>query len=55
MHEPIVIDGRNLFAPEEMLTYGFYYDSIGRTKVDGRFLPAANVFSKALYTQTGTK
>ena len=30
MHTPIVLDGRNLFDPEEMERHGFIYKSIGR-------------------------
>ncbi|KQL57353.1 MULTISPECIES: UDP-glucose dehydrogenase family protein [Bacillaceae] len=36
MRDSVVIDGRNVFNPEEMKQRGFYYDSIGRTQVDGR-------------------
>ncbi|MGN7312591.1 UDP-glucose dehydrogenase family protein [Alkalicoccobacillus gibsonii] len=31
---PIVIDGRNLFEPQVMKDLGFYYDSIGRMKIE---------------------
>jgi len=30
VHFPIVIDGRNLYAPKEMLEHGFTYVSVGR-------------------------
>jgi UDPglucose 6-dehydrogenase len=30
VHFPIVIDGRNLYKPQEMLDHGFTYVSIGR-------------------------
>jgi UDPglucose 6-dehydrogenase len=30
MSNPVIIDGRNLYEPEEMKNLGFYYDSIGR-------------------------
>lgn len=30
MHYPIVIDGRNVFDPADMLAHGFQYSSIGR-------------------------
>ena len=30
MKEPIIFDGRNLFAPEEMAAAGFVYHSVGR-------------------------
>ncbi|WP_078392291.1 UDP-glucose dehydrogenase family protein [Shouchella patagoniensis] len=36
MHQPVVVDGRNLFEPKEMEGAGFYYDPVGRQKVDGR-------------------
>ncbi|WP_054708771.1 UDP-glucose/GDP-mannose dehydrogenase family protein [Bacillus sp. JCM 19041] len=36
MLQPVIIDGRNLFEPTEMEEAGFYYDSVGRQKVDGR-------------------
>ncbi|MCM2675722.1 UDP-glucose dehydrogenase family protein [Alkalicoccobacillus plakortidis] len=31
---PIVIDGRNLFEPQLMKSHGFYYDSVGRIKIE---------------------
>jgi UDPglucose 6-dehydrogenase len=30
MHFPIVIDGRNLYKPQEMQSHGFTYVSVGR-------------------------
>ena len=30
MHQPLIIDGRNLYAPEVMARYGFTYHSVGR-------------------------
>jgi UDPglucose 6-dehydrogenase len=36
MKQPIIIDGRNIFDPDHLEALGFYYDSIGRKKVDGR-------------------
>lgn len=34
--QPVVFDGRNMFALDDMRTAGFYYESIGRAVVDGR-------------------
>ena len=31
MQAPVIFDGRNLFAPEEMAAAGFVYHSVGRT------------------------
>ena len=31
MKAPVIFDGRNLFAPEEMAAAGFVYHSVGRT------------------------
>ena len=36
---PIVIDGRNLFDPENMATRGFTYYSVGRPAVMPKALP----------------
>jgi UDPglucose 6-dehydrogenase len=30
MKSPVVFDGRNIYSPEQMLTLGFTYFSIGR-------------------------
>jgi UDPglucose 6-dehydrogenase len=30
VHFPIVIDGRNLYKPQQMLDHGFTYVSVGR-------------------------
>ena len=30
MRQPIVIDGRNIYDPEEMASYGFHYRGVGR-------------------------
>jgi UDPglucose 6-dehydrogenase len=35
MAQPIVVDGRNLFRPEDMAEAGFIYASIGRPLVEG--------------------
>jgi UDPglucose 6-dehydrogenase len=32
LHQPLVIDGRNMFDPKEMKEKGFNYISVGRTK-----------------------
>lgn len=34
MREPIIIDGRNLFSPDEMAGLGFTYISVGRSPVN---------------------
>lgn len=36
MKHPILIDGRNLYDPEEMLQAGFIYEGIGRGRVEDR-------------------
>jgi UDPglucose 6-dehydrogenase len=41
LHHPIVIDGRNMFGPEDMAAAGFHYYSIGRPAVSA-VLPVAN-------------
>jgi UDPglucose 6-dehydrogenase len=30
MRKPIIIDGRNLYQPTDMISLGWQYDSIGR-------------------------
>ncbi|MGM7702934.1 UDP-glucose dehydrogenase family protein [Pseudalkalibacillus sp. Hm43] len=35
LKQPVIIDGRNIFKLEEMDQHGYYYDSIGRTLVQG--------------------
>jgi UDPglucose 6-dehydrogenase len=34
LNAPVIFDGRNLYEPEDMRKEGFYYDSIGRSKVE---------------------
>ncbi len=36
MAAPVIFDGRNVFELEELQKAGFYYNSIGRSVVDGR-------------------
>ncbi len=36
MAQPIILDGRNIFAANEMVARGFIYHGIGRRAVDGR-------------------
>jgi UDPglucose 6-dehydrogenase len=33
MRYPMLVDGRNIFDPEELVAAGFYYSSIGRPDV----------------------
>ncbi len=54
MRDSVVIDGRNLFHPEEMKQQGFYYDSVGRAQVDGRLSQKKEAPSPSLTAQTGT-
>jgi UDPglucose 6-dehydrogenase len=35
MKQPVLIDLRNVYRPDEMAELGFVYDSIGRAKVGG--------------------
>lgn len=35
LKEPVIFDGRNLYAQEEMEENGFYYNSIGRNLIEG--------------------
>jgi UDPglucose 6-dehydrogenase len=35
MHQPIIVDGRNLWDPERMREFGFQYFSIGRPTTNG--------------------
>ena len=44
---PIVIDGRNLYAPEQMVNAGLMYHSIGRTAAMPEHLSPANHKSAA--------
>ena len=37
LNYPIVIDGRNLYAPEEMVKAGFNYYSIGRSTIESTY------------------
>jgi UDPglucose 6-dehydrogenase len=48
MTNPVMIDGRNFFHPEDMARAGFYYVGIGRPTTANSFLP-----SSALPTVTG--
>ncbi len=34
LKKPVIFDGRNVYNPEMMKEHGFYYDSIGRNKVN---------------------
>ncbi len=34
MAQPVVIDLRNIYRPEDMATYGFTYESVGRTPLE---------------------
>ncbi len=49
LHHPIVIDGRNMFRPEDMAVAGFHYCSIGRptvspqSSVSNRDIPSVQV------------
>jgi UDPglucose 6-dehydrogenase len=36
LNAPVVFDGRNVFELDDMQAAGFYYDSIGRQRVDAR-------------------
>jgi UDPglucose 6-dehydrogenase len=35
MHYPLLVDGRNLYDPEEMVAKGFFYQPIGRPVAEG--------------------
>jgi UDPglucose 6-dehydrogenase len=39
LHHPIIIDGRNLYSPKQMLEAGISYYSIGRPEVASKGLP----------------
>jgi UDPglucose 6-dehydrogenase len=43
MREPIIIDGRNLFSPEEMADLGFTYISVGRSPVNAQLRRATGM------------
>ncbi|MGB0733504.1 MAG: UDP binding domain-containing protein, partial [Pontibacterium sp.] len=32
MRAPVILDGRNMYEPEEMIANGFHYQGIGRNK-----------------------
>ena len=36
MNSPILIDGRNMYDPQEMTQYGFIYEGIGRCGTDSQ-------------------
>jgi UDPglucose 6-dehydrogenase len=36
MKEPIIIDGRDLYDPEDMKTFGFTYRGVGRGYANGK-------------------
>ena len=40
MRYPIVVDGRNMYRPEEMAAHGFFYYSVGRTLAAPKGQPA---------------
>jgi UDP-glucose 6-dehydrogenase len=49
LHQPIIVDGRNLFAPAAMRAYGFEYRSLGRPIVErGIPLRAGRTTSEAI-------
>lgn len=43
MNCPILIDGRNLYDPEEMIQAGFIYEGVGRRGMSGKKTGAASV------------
>jgi UDPglucose 6-dehydrogenase len=36
LREKVIFDGRNLYGLDQMKEKGFYYNSIGRTRVKGK-------------------
>jgi UDPglucose 6-dehydrogenase len=43
LHYPIVVDGRNVFKPEEMADAGIIYYSVGRPPVNARQMAASSM------------
>jgi UDPglucose 6-dehydrogenase len=43
LHYPIVVDGRNVFCPEEMAEAGLIYYSVGRAPVNARHMAATSI------------
>ncbi|HEV2395505.1 MAG TPA: UDP-glucose/GDP-mannose dehydrogenase family protein [Candidatus Sulfotelmatobacter sp.] len=52
VEQPLIIDGRNLFQPEEISQCGFRYVSVGRTDILPRRSTEAAQHSHALQTET---
>jgi UDPglucose 6-dehydrogenase len=46
MKTKIIFDGRNLFEPDKMETTGFYYESIGRRRVNAPLTISKPMYSK---------
>ena len=37
--EPVIVDLRNIYLPDEMRQRGFNYESVGRSRPKGRLIP----------------
>src|SRR5499427_8972108 len=49
MRHPLLVDGRNLYDPNEMVTRGFLYHAIGRPAPEPAAPPGASVDADALF------
>jgi len=47
MERPLIIDGRNMFCPEEISRHGFQYISVGRQAVAARRNASTRVSQEA--------
>ena len=55
MSYPIVLDGRNLYSPEEMANAGLNYYSVGRAPIEmSRLTPVKSKHAKQAISKNGS-